>query len=165
MFITDEKSKVRVYSNYINIFAMKLFCSLSIWVPSINTKENIHQKMKNMRGDTVLITKDKTLRQKKNKFLSENFRIVDIDTNAWSTLFIILKIKIIFSLRPEKCINLAYSVAYPAQTLELDIFSPGRLIWISTVEPFDFIFNPLLLDLTFSTVCNKDTDKMLYRLD
>ena len=35
-----------------------------------------------MRGDTVLITKDKTLRQKKNKFISENFRIVDIDTNA-----------------------------------------------------------------------------------
>ena len=33
------------------------------------------------------------------------------------------------------------------------------------MEPFDFIFNPLLLDLTFSTVCNKDTFDDKYRQD
>ena len=43
------------------------------------------------------------------------------------------------------------------KTLELDTLDPDRLIWISTVKTFNFLFNPLLLDITFTTTCNKDT--------
>ena len=39
------------------------------------------------------------------------------------------------------------------------------LIWISTVENFNSIFNPLSLDITLPTTCNKDTSNYKYRYD
>ena len=51
------------------------------------------------------------------------------------------------------------------------VFSSDQLIWISTVETSNFVFNPLLLDIIFPNTCNKDTfnitntDTRLYRLD
>ena len=49
------------------------------------------------------------------------------------------------------------------KTLELDTPNPDRLIRISTVETFNFLFNPLLLDITIPTTCNKDKDDNKYR--
>ena len=44
------------------------------------------------------------------------------------------------------------------------VFSSDRLIWISTVETLNFIFNPFSLNITFSTTaCNKDTLDYKYR--
>ena len=40
-----------------------------------------------------------------NTYRAENFRMVDIEINAESPLFINLKINLIFSLYPEKCIK------------------------------------------------------------
>ena len=51
------------------------------------------------------------------------------------------------------------------KTLELDILNPESLIGISSVETFNFLFNPLLLDITFPTTCNKDTFDYKYKDD
>ena len=49
------------------------------------------------------------------------------------------------------------------RTLEWETHNSDRLIWISTVETFNFLFNLLLLDITFPITCYKDTFDNNYR--
>ena len=66
----------------------------------------------------------------------------------------------------QSLIPLSTIQKFPAlKTLELDILNPERLIWISTVETFNFLFNPLLLDITLPTTWNKETFDYKYRND
>ena len=51
------------------------------------------------------------------------------------------------------------------ETFELKTFNPNCLIWISTVDTFNFNSNPLSLDITFHTTCKTDTVYYKYRYD
>ena len=53
-----------------------------------------------------------------NLFRDENFRIVDIEINAWSPLFINLKINLIFNLYPEIQVSTNHSVDCRIRTSE-----------------------------------------------
>ena len=50
--------------------------------------------------------------------------------------------------------------SFRAENYRLD-----RLIWIFTLETFDFLFNPLFLDIPFPTTCIKNTFDYKYRYD
>ena len=56
-----------------------------------------------------------------------------------------------------------YTRTSELKTLEWETLNSDRLIWISTVETFNFLFNLLLLDITFPTTCYKDTFDNNYR--